>query len=108
MLTLDLLARLDLAIAKGRYSATTRSSPPSVHDGATQGRLLKISGARHPLLTGAVVPISLELGGDQTVVLITGPNAGGKTVTLKTVGLLALMAQAGLHVPADEARFPPV
>jgi DNA mismatch repair protein MutS2 len=106
LLTLDLLARLDLAIAKGRYSATTRSSPPSVHDGATQGRLLKISGARHPLLTGAVVPISLELGGDQTVVLITGPNAGGKTVTLKTVGLLALMAQAGLHVPADEARFP--
>ena len=116
ILALDLLGRLDLAMAKGSYSAALRATPPSVHggpgiDGPTpdsgdQIRSLKLSGARHPLLTGAIVPVSLELGGGQTVMLITGPNAGGKTVTLKTVGLLTLMAQAGLHVPADEARFP--
>jgi DNA mismatch repair protein MutS2 len=106
LLTLDLLARLDLAMARGRYSAATRSTAPSVSDAAGQVRLLRIVRGRHPLLSGAAVPISLELGGERTVMLITGPNAGGKTVTLKTVGLLALMAQAGLHVPADEAQFP--
>ncbi len=106
LLTLDLMARLDLDVAKGRYSAATQSSAPSVFDGAVQTRRLKIIRGRHPLLSGSAVPISLELGGAQTVMLITGPNAGGKTVALKTVGLLSVMAQAGLHVPADEARFP--
>ena len=106
LLAMDLLARVDLNMAKGRYSAATQATSPTVFDGDTEARALKISGARHPLLTGPVVPISLELGGEQTVMLITGPNAGGKTVTLKTIGLLALMAQAGLHVPADEASLP--
>ncbi len=106
LLTLDLMARLDLAVAKGRYAAATRSSCPLVSEPGAEGRSLKIARGRHPLLSGDVVPISLDLGGDHTVMLITGPNAGGKTVALKTVGLLAMMAQAGLHVPADEARFP--
>lgn len=106
LLTLDLLARLDMNLAKGRYSAAAQASAPAVFDGEVQARSLRIVRARHPLLPGNVVPISLELGEEQTVMLITGPNAGGKTVTLKTVGLLALMAQAGLHVPAQEARFP--
>ena len=106
LLTLDLMARLDLAVAKGRYAAATRSSCPVVSEPGPEGNSLKIARGRHPLLSGDVVPISLELGGDHTVMLITGPNAGGKTVALKTVGLLAMMAQAGLHVPADEARFP--
>ena len=69
-------------------------------------RQIRLTGARHPLLAGKVVPVTVQLGGDHRVMLITGPNAGGKTVTLKMVGLLALMAHAGLHVPADEAAFP--
>ncbi len=119
LLALDLLARLDLAMAKGRYSADRRAIAPTlVPDNpapaaAATGepevkprRQLRLTAARHPLLTERVVPISLELGGDNGVMVITGPNAGGKTVALKTVGLLALMAHAGLHIPAEEGIFP--
>lgn len=115
-LALDLLARLDLAMAKGRYSAGMRGVAPAIISPAMSPapeagaglppRRLRLAGARHPLLTAGVVPISLELGGANGVMVITGPNAGGKTVALKTVGLLALMAHAGLHVPAEEAEFP--
>ena len=116
-LALGLLARLDLAMAKGRYSADRRAvapvivNPPesqgvaSAHDQPVEPRL-GITGARHPLLTERVVPTSVRLGGDNGVMVITGPNAGGKTVALKTVGLLAMMAHAGLHVPAEAAEFP--
>ena len=110
LLTLDLLSRLDLGMAKGRYSISLKATPPWVTGGVpgdeAQERSLRLTGARHPLLTGDVVPVSLDLGTEFSVMLITGPNAGGKTVTLKTVGLLALMAHAGLHVPAEEAHFP--
>ena len=106
LLTLDLMARLDLDIAKARYSAATDAVAPWVADQEVADRHLRLVRARHPLLTGKVVPVSVDLDRDQGVMLITGPNAGGKTVTLKTVGLLAMMAHAGLHVPAEEAHFP--
>ncbi len=106
LLTLDLMARLDLDMAKARYSAAINAVAPWVADQEVSDRHLKLVRARHPLLTGAVVPVSVDLDRNQGVMLITGPNAGGKTVTLKTVGLLALMAQSGLHVPAEEAHFP--
>ena len=106
MLTLDLMARLDLDMAKGRYSTATDAVAPWVADQEVADRHLRLVRARHPLLTGTVVPVSIDLDRDHGVMLITGPNAGGKTVTLKTVGLLAMMAQAGLHVPAEEAHFP--
>ena len=106
MLTLDQMARLDLDIAKARYSKQINAVAPWVSDQDVADRSLKLIRARHPLLTGNVVPVSIDLNQYQEVLLITGPNAGGKTVTLKTVGLLAMMAQSGLHVPAEEAHFP--
>ncbi|HEY7349421.1 MAG TPA: endonuclease MutS2 [Ktedonobacterales bacterium] len=97
-LDVELLAEIDLHLAKARYSQITESNPPRLND---QGRLTLMA-ARHPLLTGRVVPIDFRLGDDFSMVVITGPNTGGKTVALKTVGLLTLMAQAGLHIPADD------
>ena len=100
-----LLGRLDLAVAKGRYAASLRAVPPSLLD-SDEPRRLHLGGARHPLLTGEVVPTTISIDADHPVLLITGPNAGGKTVALKTVGLLAMMAHAGLQVPANEADLP--
>jgi DNA mismatch repair protein MutS2 len=94
----ELLAEFDLHLAKARYGRLMRCSNPRLND---QGRI-DLQNARHPLLTGEVVPINFHLGRDFFMVVITGPNTGGKTVALKTVGLLTLMAQAGLHIPADE------
>ena len=124
LLALDLVTRLDVAIAKARYSAALRATPPvmladnddgDTGDDTATPRRMRLSRARHPLLAGgdgaagggdAVVPISLSLDSRRGILLITGPNAGGKTVALKTAGLLAMLAHAGLHVPADEAVFP--
>ncbi|HEY6041388.1 MAG TPA: MutS2/Smr-associated SH3 domain-containing protein, partial [Anaerolineae bacterium] len=102
--TVTALAELDLAFAKASYSAAIRGSKPQV--GSTA---LNLIGARHPLLDPeAVVPITITLGGAFTILVITGPNTGGKTVTLKTVGLVAAMAQCGLHIPAEEGSRVPV
>ena len=102
-LTVELLAEIDLALAKARYASLTNASAPKIN---TEGQL-QLNAARHPLLTGKVVPIDFRLGDDFNMVVITGPNTGGKTVALKTVGLFCLMAQAGLHIPAqDDSELP--
>ncbi len=104
-LTLRLIGRLDLAVAKGRYAAALRAVPPHFLP-ADEPRRLKLTAARHPLLAGEVVPTTISIDAGHPVLLITGPNAGGKTVALKTVGLLAMMAHAGLQIPAGDAVFP--
>jgi DNA mismatch repair protein MutS2 len=93
----ELLAEFDFHLAKARYGRLTHANAPRLND---QGRI-DLRNARHPLLTGKVVPTNFHLGRDFFMVVITGPNTGGKTVALKTVGLLTLMAQSGLHIPAD-------
>jgi DNA mismatch repair protein MutS2 len=126
----DRMAELDLIFARARYAAATNAiepdfvewrsfpvarqpkhanelarwapPPPNVHPGST----IWIKAARHPLIDPEeVVPTDLTLDKDTFVVLITGPNTGGKTVSLKTTGLMVLMAQSGLHLPAVEARL---
>jgi DNA mismatch repair protein MutS2 len=106
--TLETVASLDLIHAQARLSVDYRMEPPQLDDAGS----LLLRAARHPLLEAlfgkAVVPIDVNLGGRFHLLVVTGPNTGGKTVALKTVGLLALMAQCGLHVPALEGSRIPV
>jgi DNA mismatch repair protein MutS2 len=117
---IDAMARLDFITAKARFSRDYGMAAPDLN---TEGRLW-LRQARHPLLehlfrtaaaanpsgpaTDHVVPIDVRLGMQFNLLVITGPNTGGKTVTLKTTGLLCLMAQAGMHVPASEGSMVPV
>jgi DNA mismatch repair protein MutS2 len=105
----DVLGELELQFAKARFAEDYRCVPLLVGENS---RLVLIN-ARHPMLErnlksrgGQVVPVSLELEDERVELVITGPNTGGKTVTLKTVGLLSLMAQSGIPVPADRAELP--
>ncbi len=99
-LDMETMETLDFLFAKGKLSLFMHANP--VHINAD--RKLSISNARHPLLDpGSAVPLNFSVGESYTGVVITGPNTGGKTVALKTIGLLSLMAQSGLHVPADAA-----
>jgi DNA mismatch repair protein MutS2 len=106
--TVEALADLDLAFAKAEYAeAMSATAPKLVSPG--QGPPVRFVGARHPLLDAeTVVPIDVVLDDEMHVVVITGPNTGGKTVSLKTIGLLTAMAQAGLHLPVEkESSFSP-
>jgi len=98
LLNIETLARLDFAFAKARYAYALKATEPEI---STEG-FFDVDQARHPLLKGDVVPIDYNLGKDFRTLIITGPNTGGKTVTLKTIGLMILMAQAGLFIPAAE------
>jgi DNA mismatch repair protein MutS2 len=104
VLAVELLAQIDLQLAKARYSQAINGTEPRLNERGIV-RLIK---ARHPLLAGKVVPLDFHLGDEFRMVVITGPNTGGKTVALKTVGLLALMTQAGLHIPADGLSEMPI
>jgi len=113
--TVEALAELDLAFAKARYAEEIEGVEPKLvafrkvaglgsgYGGLHPGSSIQLIKARHPLLDPAtVVPVDVHLDDDYFIIIITGPNTGGKTVSLKTVGLLALMAQCGLAIPADE------
>jgi DNA mismatch repair protein MutS2 len=105
--TLDALAALDVIIAKAALADALQAERPVLNDKG----VIDLIGARHPLLVaqgGDVVAIDVRLGSDFRALIITGPNTGGKTVTLKTLGLLVLMAQAGLQVPAERGTNVPV
>lgn len=93
----EALARLDFVLAKALLSDKMNAGSPLVLNKPQ----IKLNKARHPLLSGKVVPLSIELGEDFNILVITGPNTGGKTVTLKTVGLMSVMMQSGLHIPAE-------
>ena len=93
------LKYLDFVFAKAKFAKDTKCSKPVF----TEDRYINLKQARHPLLNKEkVVPVDVYIGDDFNLLIITGPNTGGKTVTLKTVGLLSLMGQAGLFIPADE------
>jgi DNA mismatch repair protein MutS2 len=98
--TVQGLAEFDFQLAKARFAFDLDATIPTILDDNAPRRIV-LNRARHPLLTGDVVPIDIALGEDYRILVITGPNTGGKTVALKTVGLLTLMAQAGLAIPAD-------
>ncbi|KJS73072.1 MAG: DNA mismatch repair protein MutS [Desulfotomaculum sp. BICA1-6] len=98
-LNIETMEALDFLFAKGKLSISMKASPVGINT----GRKIHMCKARHPLLNqNSVVPLNFKAGGKTSGVVITGPNTGGKTVALKTVGLLSLMVQSGLHVPADE------
>jgi DNA mismatch repair protein MutS2 len=101
---LEILGLLDFTFAKARLGIKMKGCQPEFGD---EGFVVLRAG-RHPLLKGSVVPLDLRLGREFDCLVITGPNTGGKSVSLKTLGLLGVMAQAGLHIPAGEGTVLPV
>ena len=119
--TTDMVADIDFILAKSRYS-NSLGAPDPIRDAITQRTdqvsnmpseqsrqvEIKLNNARHPLIGNEMVPLNLEIGPNWNVLVITGPNTGGKTVALKTVGLLSAMQQCGIHIPADLGSSLPI
>lgn len=97
-LNIEILSEYDMVFAKAKYSQKIKGITPKINNNG----YIKIIKGKHPLLTGDVVPLDFEIGQNYRSLIITGPNAGGKTVTLKTVGLLTLMVQCGFDISAKE------
>jgi len=107
--SLEAAARIDFSLAKGHYARRAKACEAAVYQTSNSDPpVIALDAARHPLLGDAAVPLSIELGKDFSILVITGPNTGGKTVALKTIGLLCLMTQAGLPVPAGEKTRLPI
>ncbi|MFC1986795.1 endonuclease MutS2 [Chloroflexota bacterium] len=113
LLSISRLAELDMIMAKARYARSVKAAEPVLikpSNDLDQGNpsvFMKLVDARHPLLGQKAVPLSVEIGKVFSTLVITGPNTGGKTVALKTIGLLSLMTQSGIPIPASpETRMP--
>ncbi|WP_026679310.1 endonuclease MutS2 [Fictibacillus gelatini] len=97
-ITMEAMVHYDFIFAKGKYSRAIHANPVTLN----HQHKIEIRAGKHPLLVEKAVPLDFSLGKDYQALIITGPNTGGKTVAIKTVGLLALMVQSGLHVPASK------
>jgi DNA mismatch repair protein MutS2 len=110
--SIALLAELDVALAKAKYARSARAVCPEIvpfteNRNIDNSAFIKLVEARHPLLGKKAVPLSVEVGREFSTLIITGPNTGGKTVAMKTIGLMSLMVQTGIPIPAaPETRLP--
>lgn len=97
-INMELISQYDMVFAKAKYSKKVGGIEPSLNDYG----FIKLINGKHPLLTGNAVPLTFEIGQDYRSLIITGPNAGGKTVVLKTIGLLTLATMSGFHIVAEK------
>ncbi|MTH54209.1 endonuclease MutS2 [Bacillus mangrovi] len=97
LINMELISQYDMVFAKGKYSQHIRGIEPELNDTGH----IKLVQCKHPLLTGNAVPLDFEIGNGYRSLVITGPNAGGKTIVLKTIGLITLAVLSGFHIPAE-------
>ncbi|MGD6817957.1 endonuclease MutS2 [Metabacillus sp. 84] len=96
-INMELISQYDMVFAKGKYSQQIRGIEPELNDTG----FIRLVHCKHPLLTGHAVPLDFEIGNGYRSLVITGPNAGGKTIVLKTIGLITLAVASGFHIPAQ-------
>lgn len=97
-INIELIAQYDMIFAKAKFSKSIDGMEPKLNNHG----FIKLRNCKHPLLSGNIIPLDFEIGRDYRSLIITGPNAGGKTVVLKTIGILTLAVMSGFHIAADE------